>query len=65
MMNPGEPKDMGDHLVKHGDGVKDVGFLVEDVEGIFEVCQNSMHDISSKMCFVENVVTSKIFTAEF
>lgn len=37
MMNPGEPKDMGDHLVKHGDGVKDVGFLVEDVDGIFEV----------------------------
>ena len=23
-----------------------------------------MHDISSKMCFVENVVTSKIFTAK-
>ena len=37
MMNPGSPKDMGDHLVKHGDGVKDVGFEVEDVEAIFEV----------------------------
>ena len=24
-----------------------------------------MHDISSKMCFVENVVTSKIFTIKF
>ena len=24
-----------------------------------------MHDISSKMCFVENAVTSKIFTAKF
>ena len=25
----------------------------------------AMHDISSKICFVENVVTSKIFTAKF
>ena len=25
----------------------------------------AMHDISSKMCFVENVVTSKIFTIKF
>ena len=24
-----------------------------------------MHDISSKMCFVENVVTSNIFTTNF
>ena len=26
-------------------------------------CLSAMHDISSKMCFVESVVTSKIFTA--
>ena len=37
MMNPYNPEDMGDHLVKHGDGVKDVGFQVEDVDGIYEV----------------------------
>lgn len=30
-------KEMGDHLVKHGDGVKDVAFCVEDLEHIVEV----------------------------
>jgi 4-hydroxyphenylpyruvate dioxygenase len=27
-------KEMGDHLVKHGDGAKDVAFAVEDLDGI-------------------------------
>ncbi|XP_045173469.2 4-hydroxyphenylpyruvate dioxygenase-like [Mercenaria mercenaria] len=36
MLNPFEPKEMGDHLCKHGDGVKDVGFEVEDVDAIFK-----------------------------
>lgn len=30
-------KEMGDHLVKHGDGVKDIAFCVEDLEHIVEV----------------------------
>ncbi|XP_017322359.1 4-hydroxyphenylpyruvate dioxygenase [Ictalurus punctatus] len=30
-LNPGN-KEMGEHLVKHGDGVKDVAFTVEDCE---------------------------------
>uniref|UniRef100_A0A665X066 4-hydroxyphenylpyruvate dioxygenase n=1 Tax=Echeneis naucrates TaxID=173247 RepID=A0A665X066_ECHNA len=30
-LNPGN-KEMGDHLVKHGDGVKDVAFAVEDCD---------------------------------
>ncbi|KAF7669001.1 hypothetical protein LDENG_00262250 [Lucifuga dentata] len=30
-LNPGN-KEMGDHLVKHGDGVKDVAFTVEDCD---------------------------------
>jgi 4-hydroxyphenylpyruvate dioxygenase len=29
-------KVMGDHLVKHGDGVKDVSFAVEDLEFIIK-----------------------------
>lgn len=29
--------EMGDHLVKHGDGVKDVAFEVEDCEHIVQV----------------------------
>jgi len=29
-------KEMGDHLVKHGDGVKDVSFTVEDLEFIMK-----------------------------
>ena len=28
---------MGDHLVKHGDGVKDIAFEVEDLDAIFKV----------------------------
>jgi 4-hydroxyphenylpyruvate dioxygenase len=38
LMSPYEPynKEMGDHLVKHGDGVKDVAFTVEDLEGIVQ-----------------------------
>lgn len=28
---------MGDHLVKHGDGVKDIAFEVEDCEHIVQV----------------------------
>uniref|UniRef100_I3JXN3 4-hydroxyphenylpyruvate dioxygenase n=2 Tax=Oreochromis niloticus TaxID=8128 RepID=I3JXN3_ORENI len=30
-LNPGN-KEMGDHLVKHGDGVKDIAFTVEDCD---------------------------------
>ncbi len=30
-------KEMGDHLVKHGDGVKDVSFGVEDLDSIVKV----------------------------
>lgn len=29
--------EMGDHLVKHGDGVKDIAFEVEDIHAIFKV----------------------------
>lgn len=28
---------MGEHLVKHGDGVKDVAFTVEDCDDLVEV----------------------------
>ncbi|XP_078596917.1 4-hydroxyphenylpyruvate dioxygenase-like [Branchiostoma floridae x Branchiostoma japonicum] len=37
-LNPGN-KEMGDHLVKHGDGVKDVSFSVEDLEAIVKYAQ--------------------------
>lgn len=30
-------KEMGDHVVKHGDGVKDVAFTVEDLDAIMKV----------------------------
>ena len=29
--------EIGSHLVKHGDAVKDIGFQVEDLDGIFKV----------------------------
>lgn len=34
-LNPNN-KEMGDHLVLHGDGVKDIAFEVEDLDGIIE-----------------------------
>ena len=38
---PGSPEclTMGKHLVDHGDGVKDVAFHVEDLEGIMIKCK--------------------------
>uniref|UniRef100_A0AAX7VAR3 4-hydroxyphenylpyruvate dioxygenase n=1 Tax=Astatotilapia calliptera TaxID=8154 RepID=A0AAX7VAR3_ASTCA len=35
-LNPGN-KEMGDHLVKHGDGVKDIAFTVEDCDFLVQV----------------------------
>lgn len=35
-LNPDE-KEMNGHLSKHGDGVKDVAFTVDDATGIFKV----------------------------
>lgn len=32
-------QEMGDHLVTHGDGVKDVAFTVEDLDGIMKVAR--------------------------
>lgn len=33
---------IGNHLVKHGDGVKDVAFEVEELDYIVKVCVQSM-----------------------
>lgn len=35
--HPPPATEMGDHLVKHGDGVKDVAFEVEDCDYIVQV----------------------------
>jgi hypothetical protein len=34
---------MGEHLMKHGDAVKDVAFEVEDLDAIFKVGGITMH----------------------
>lgn len=34
---------IGNHLVKHGDGVKDVAFEVEELDIIVKVCQIIIH----------------------
>lgn len=34
-LNP-DNKELGDHIVKHGDGVKDVALLVDDCRAVFE-----------------------------
>jgi len=28
---------LGQHLVRHGDGVKDIAFTVEDLDSVFQV----------------------------
>jgi 4-hydroxyphenylpyruvate dioxygenase len=35
-LEPNEPKEFCDHLSKHGDGVKDVAFSVEDLDAIYK-----------------------------
>lgn len=37
-LNPGN-HEMGDHLVTHGDGVKDIAFAVEDLDGIMQMAK--------------------------
>lgn len=37
-LNPGN-QDMGLHMIAHGDGVKDISFQVEDLEGILETAK--------------------------
>ena len=34
-LTPEGQKEFGEHLVKHGDGVKDVAFLVDDAKAIY------------------------------
>ena len=34
---------MGKHLVDHGDGVKDIAFHVEDLDGIMIKCKVAFH----------------------
>ncbi|XP_041348619.1 4-hydroxyphenylpyruvate dioxygenase-like [Gigantopelta aegis] len=36
MLEPYTPQDFGDHLVKHGDAVKDIAFEVDDLDAIYE-----------------------------
>lgn len=37
IFGPPPPPEMGEHLVKHGDGVKDIAFQVEDCDFLFKV----------------------------
>lgn len=36
MLEPDHPKEMGEHLAKHGDAVRDIAFEVEDLDAIFK-----------------------------
>ena len=52
-----ECKMMGEHLVAHGDGVKDVAVTVKDLEGIIERCKANgvkvVKDDVGKVCFAK------------
>uniref|UniRef100_A0A8C7YMS6 4-hydroxyphenylpyruvate dioxygenase n=1 Tax=Oryzias sinensis TaxID=183150 RepID=A0A8C7YMS6_9TELE len=43
-LNPGN-KEMGDHMVKHGDGVKDIAFTVEDCDFLVQKARERGADI--------------------
>jgi len=36
MLEPGNPQEMGDFLVKHGDATKDIAFTAEDLDAIYK-----------------------------
>ena len=46
-------QEMGAHLVAHGDGVKDVSFAVEDLEGIMIQCRKK--GVSSIMMKMDEI----------
>uniref|UniRef100_A0A8C5FIV1 4-hydroxyphenylpyruvate dioxygenase n=1 Tax=Gadus morhua TaxID=8049 RepID=A0A8C5FIV1_GADMO len=58
-LNPGN-KEMGEHLIKHGDGVKDVAFTVEDCDYLVQViksfCLVFLCRPSGKLDFIDHVV---------
>lgn len=43
---------MCDHLSMHGDGVKDVAFSVEDLDGIMRVCSVLVQTIYLFLCLI-------------
>ncbi|XP_068220015.1 4-hydroxyphenylpyruvate dioxygenase-like [Palaemon carinicauda] len=48
-LNPGNTE-MGQHLVTHGDGVKDVAFSVEDLDGIMKVAKQRGAKVVKDIC---------------
>lgn len=48
---------IGNHLVKHGDGVKDIAFEVEELDIIVKVCVQQYKSIR-KLKFVSLQITS-------
>ncbi|KAG8235646.1 hypothetical protein J437_LFUL013638 [Ladona fulva] len=55
-------EEMGEHLVKHGDGVKDIAFSVEDLDTIFKVIYQHTNALvfaavpPAKLDFIDHVV---------
>ena len=45
--------EMGEHLVKHGDGVKDIAFTVEDCDFLVKVSQAQRQATSDKLATVD------------
>ncbi|KAL6114522.1 4-hydroxyphenylpyruvate dioxygenase [Pungitius pungitius] len=52
-LNPGN-KEMGDHLVKHGDGVKDVAFTVQDCDFLVQKARERGAVIVKEPCTLED-----------
>ncbi|XP_040052471.1 4-hydroxyphenylpyruvate dioxygenase [Gasterosteus aculeatus] len=52
-LNPGN-KEMGDHLVKHGDGVKDVAFTVQDCDFLVQKAKERGAVIVKEPCTLQD-----------
>uniref|UniRef100_A0A6Q2X014 4-hydroxyphenylpyruvate dioxygenase n=1 Tax=Esox lucius TaxID=8010 RepID=A0A6Q2X014_ESOLU len=52
-LNPGN-EEMGEHLVKHGDGVKDVAFQVEDMDFLVKVSEKYLKALKKCLCGILN-----------
>lgn len=44
------PTEMGRHLIKHGDAVKDIAFQVEDCDFLVKVTEMHRSNILKRLC---------------
>lgn len=56
--------EMGDHLVRHGDGVKDIAFTVQDCDFLVQVLHLQTHSLQC-LYALAHIINDKNFTFFF